>query len=64
LTRREQEVLHLLAQRRTAGEIALQLVISEKTVKRHTANIYQKLGVNRRKDALTAAQVAGVLPNQ
>ena len=64
LTRREQEVLNLLAQRHTAGEIALQLVISEKTVKRHTANIYQKLGVNRRQDALTAARAAGILANR
>ncbi len=64
LTRREQEVLDLLAQRLTAGEIALQLVVSAKTVKRHTANIYQKLGVNRRKDALTAAQAAGLLADR
>lgn len=61
LTRRELEVLPLLAQHLTAREIGAQLVISEKTAKRHIANIYQKLGVNRRRDAVAAAQAAGLL---
>jgi LuxR family maltose regulon positive regulatory protein len=61
LSRRELEVLELLAQRLTVKEVAEQLVISELTAKRHTANIYQKLGVNRRRDALAAAQAAGLL---
>ena len=61
LTRREQEVLELLAQHLTAEEVAQQLVISAYTVKRHRANIYQKLGVNRRRDALAAAQALGLL---
>ena len=56
LTRREVEVLELLTQRLTAPEIAKQLVISENTVKRHRTNIYQKLGVNNRRDALTVAR--------
>jgi LuxR family maltose regulon positive regulatory protein len=50
LTRREREVLTLLAQRLTAREIAERLVISDKTVSRHTATIYQKLGVNKRQE--------------
>lgn len=61
LTRREQEVLELLAQRLTAAEIAQRLVLSENTVKRHRTNIYQKLGVNRLRDALAIAQSAGIL---
>ena len=61
LTRREQEVLTLLAQRLTAAEIAERLVLSENTVKRHRTNIYQKLGVNRLRDALAVAQAAGIL---
>jgi LuxR family maltose regulon positive regulatory protein len=61
LTRREREVLDLLAQRFTVREVAAQLVISELTAKRHTANIYQKLGVNRRKDAVDTARAAGLL---
>jgi LuxR family maltose regulon positive regulatory protein len=64
LTRREQAVLELLAQHLTAEEVAQQLVISEYTVKRHRANIYQKLGVNRRRDALAAAQALGLLSHR
>jgi ATP/maltotriose-dependent transcriptional regulator MalT len=63
LTRRELEVLEMLAQRMTAGEIADSLVLSEQTVKRHRANIYQKLGVNSRREAITAAVALGVLPS-
>ena len=48
LTRRELEVLELLAQRMTAQEIARKLVLSDQTVKRHRANIYQKFGVHGR----------------
>jgi LuxR family maltose regulon positive regulatory protein len=61
LSRRELEVLGLLAQHLTVREVADRLVISELTAKRHTANIYQKLGVNRRRDALAAAKAAGLL---
>ena len=64
LTRREQEVLELLAQHLTGGEIAQRLVISEKTVKRHRANIYQKLGVNRHRDAVAAAEAIGLLADR
>ena len=62
LTRREQEILALLAQRLTAKEIAQQLVVSEQTVKRHRANIYEKLGVNSRREAVAAAVALGILP--
>ena len=62
LTRREQQVLELLAQRMTAQEIAQRLVVSDQTVKRHRANIYQKLGVHSRRDAIAAAVALGILP--
>ena len=62
LTRREQEILALLAQRLTATEIAQKLVLSDQTVKRHRANIYQKLGVNSRRQAVAAAEAYGILP--
>ncbi|MEZ4768275.1 MAG: LuxR C-terminal-related transcriptional regulator [Caldilineales bacterium] len=64
LTPREMEILELLAARLTAKEIASRLFISDRTVKRHTANIYQKLGVNRRASAITAATAAGLLPSR
>ena len=48
LTRREQEVLVLAAGGASAKEIAERLVIGERTVETHLANIYRKLGVRSR----------------
>jgi LuxR family maltose regulon positive regulatory protein len=56
LTPREREVLTLLRQLKTNTEIASQLVISPSTVKTHTLNIYRKLDVNGRKQAVARAQ--------
>jgi len=48
LTGREQEIMNLIAQGLTNGQIAAQFVLSEKTVKNHVNRIYGKLGaVNR-----------------
>jgi DNA-binding NarL/FixJ family response regulator len=55
LTRREREVLTLLAQRYTDPEIAAQLFISPSTASRHVANIYSKLGVANRREAAAVA---------
>lgn len=52
LTRREQEVMALIAAGRSNQQIADQLVISLGTVKRHNSNIYGKLGVRRRAQAV------------
>jgi DNA-binding CsgD family transcriptional regulator len=51
LTGRERETLALLATGVTNGEIATALGIAEPTVKRHLANIYQKLGCTNRVQA-------------
>lgn len=48
LTRRELEVLRLVAAGRTNREIAAELVISEHTVARHAQNIFAKLGLSSR----------------
>lgn len=64
LTWRELEVLELLAQRFSAKEIAQRLVISEATAKKHTVNIFQKLGVNSRREAANAALGFGLLPER
>jgi DNA-binding NarL/FixJ family response regulator len=48
LTPRENEVLKLIAESHTSREIAELLVISEKTVERHRANILEKLGLRDR----------------
>jgi DNA-binding CsgD family transcriptional regulator len=51
LTDRERETLAMLATGATNGEIASALGIAEPTVKRHLANIYQKLGCTNRVQA-------------
>lgn len=64
LTRREMEVLALLAQRLRSREISERLTISDRTVKRHIENIYQKLGVHNRRQAVVAAADLGLLPSE
>jgi DNA-binding NarL/FixJ family response regulator len=55
LTRRESEVLPLLALGHSNREIARQLFLSEKTVKAHLAAVFRKLGVSNRTQAALAA---------
>jgi len=55
LSRRELEVLDLVAQGRTNREIAARLVLSEHTVNRHVANILRKLGLSSRSAAASLA---------
>jgi DNA-binding NarL/FixJ family response regulator len=55
LTRREVEVLRLVATGQSNREVAAGLVISEKTVARHIANIYAKLGISSRSAATSFA---------
>ena len=61
LTRREQEVLALLAGGRTNDDIAAALVISPKTVDHHVSAVLGKLGVPNRREAATAARERGLL---
>ena len=57
LTERETDVLKLIARGKANKEIAMELVIGEKTVKTHVSNILLKLGVqSRTQAALFAAQ--------
>jgi LuxR family transcriptional regulator, maltose regulon positive regulatory protein len=55
LTRRELEVLQLIAEGMSNQEIATTLVLSEHTVHRHVANVYGKLGVSSRAAAVAQA---------
>jgi DNA-binding NarL/FixJ family response regulator len=50
LTARETEIVKLIAEGHTSKEIAQLLVISDKTVERHRANILDKLGMRDRVD--------------
>jgi len=51
LTARELQVIELLADGRSAREIAAQLEISRATARTHVTNIYRKLDVNNRVEA-------------
>ncbi len=62
LSPRELEVLVLLSQRWSNKEIGRKLGISDHTVKRHTMNIYQKLLVQNRRQAVERATALGILP--
>jgi len=61
LTKRELEVLHLLAEGLSQKEIAAQLVISSKTVAAHVQHILGKLGVHSRTQAVAHAYRRGLL---
>jgi LuxR family maltose regulon positive regulatory protein len=63
LSERELEVLQLIAEGLTNPEIASRLFLSLHTVKTHARNIYGKLGVHNRTQAVTRARALGVLPS-
>lgn len=60
LTAREYEILNLLAQRLSNPEIARRLSLSPKTVRNHISNIFHKLQVADRAEAILAARTAGL----
>jgi DNA-binding CsgD family transcriptional regulator len=64
VTRRESEVLRLLAAGHTNKEIASELSLSVATVERHIANIYAKIGARGRADATTYAIARGLVSHQ
>ena len=64
LTRREREVLALLAEGRTNRQIADQLFISESTAGVHVSNILGKLGVTGRTEAAAVAFRSGMIPGE
>jgi DNA-binding CsgD family transcriptional regulator len=61
ITRREAEVLELVARGLTNREVAEALVLSERTVARHLANLYTKVGVTTRTAATTYAHRNGLV---
>jgi LuxR family maltose regulon positive regulatory protein len=62
LSERELEVLQLIAEGLTNREVAERLYLTPNTVKVHTRNIYGKLGVHNRTQAVTRARALGFLP--
>lgn len=61
LTSREKEVLHLIAEGKTNGDIAEVLSISPHTVTRHRANLMKKLNVHNRVELVSVANSRGLI---
>jgi NarL family two-component system response regulator LiaR len=61
LTERELEILDLLVEGKTNGEIAQTLCLSQGTVRFHVSNILSKLGVNNRTEAVSKALKKGLM---
>lgn len=61
LTKREQEILTLVAQGQRNREIAHQLFLAEPTVENHLHRIYSKLGVSTRTEAAMMAIRGGLI---
>lgn len=59
LSARERDVLRLLAQGHTNLEISRELVLSEKTVRNYVSNIYEKLQISNRGEAIVLARKLG-----
>ncbi len=62
LTRREVEILKLVAEGHSNSQLAKMLWVTEQTVKFHLSNIYRKLDVANRTEASRWAQLHGLLP--
>ncbi len=62
LTRRELEILELVAQGLSNREIASRLYVSENTVKTHCARAFDKLGARRRTQAVRLSKQLGLIP--
>jgi DNA-binding NarL/FixJ family response regulator len=60
LTEREREILDLVARGRSNAEITAELVLSPKTVRNHVSNVFAKLQVRDRAEAIVRAREAGL----
>jgi two-component system, NarL family, response regulator LiaR len=62
LSKRELEVLQLMAQGLSNKEIAERLFVSLSTIKTHANNLFEKMGVERRTQAISRAKQLGIIP--
>lgn len=62
ISKRELEVLQLMADGLSNNEIAAQLFLSLATIKTHGARLFEKLEVNRRTQAVEKAKRLGLIP--
>ncbi|MEC4183362.1 helix-turn-helix transcriptional regulator [Adlercreutzia sp. R21] len=61
LTEREREIMAVMADGATVAQAAERLVVSRETVKKHLGNIYSKLGVHSKMQAVALLRDEGVL---
>lgn len=64
LTKREVEILGLIAQGHSSQGVADLVFLSKRTVDFHLANVYEKLGVKNRVQAFRAATRLGLIPHE
>jgi DNA-binding NarL/FixJ family response regulator len=64
LTRRELEILQLVAEGHSNAQVGRMLWVTEQTVKFHLSNIYRKLDVSNRTEASRWAQMRNLLPSR
>ena len=64
LTRRELEILRLVSEGISNGQLARKLWVTEQTVKFHLSNIYRKLEVTNRTEASRWAHLNGLIPQE
>ena len=62
VTRRELEILELIASGMSNREIAEKLFVSENTVKTHSSRLFDKLGAKRRTQAVQIGKKIGLIP--
>jgi DNA-binding CsgD family transcriptional regulator len=62
ITQREHEILGLIAEGLSNREIGGRLFVSENTVKTHSSRLFDKLGVNRRVQAVQKGRALGLIP--
>ena len=62
ITKRELEILALIAQGMSNREIAEKLYVSENTVKTHSSRLFDKLSVKRRTQAVQIGKEMGLIP--
>ena len=62
ITRRELEILELMAQGMSNREIAEKLFVSENTVKTHSSRLFDKLSAKRRTQAVQIGKEMGLIP--
>ena len=62
ITPREHEILGLIAEGLSNREIGERIFVSENTVKTHSSRLFEKLGVNRRVQAVAKGRELGLIP--